>query len=255
MNDDSLPGEPLIRLPAPYARDKGMVRWSPTSGTIEATILDQIQQILVRYADHLPLGNRSIMYQLLPLWVPRAYPDKNALLKMVTATLTKARRGGFIPFEHIDDQRTSFDVPLVAASLPGTLQHMQVDRQAGQAFRVEVWVETKGNVARLGNLCRPYGIGVYSGSGSVPISALRQAARRVIHTAQPSLLLVLGDFDPATLPSTGPEVGVLVDQWRRLGQLRSPLSRRDTPLEKLDACSRHSLAELAQPDPRPRHGK
>ncbi len=77
---------------------------------------------------------------------------------------------------------------------------MQGDRQKGQPFRIEMWVEAKGNLSRIGSICHPYGIEVHSGSGSVPIEANRQAALRVVRTMreqQRTLFLVVVDFDPA----------------------------------------------------------
>jgi hypothetical protein len=191
---------------APYAKEKGLVPWNPREESISYRVLQAILATLEIYRRHLPLGNRSIMYLLLPQWVPQQYASKDALLKMLTHVLTRARRSGRIPFNAIDDQRTTFRGPLtVADSLdPEQVKKLQIDRQAGQPFRVEVWVETKGNVARLANLCAPFGINVYSGSGSVPIAANLATARRVIRSArqgQRTVLLVLCDFDPMGITS------------------------------------------------------
>jgi len=221
---DALPGEPLLRLEAPSARDKGFAAWSPTSGTIEYDLYYDLREQIAAYADYLPVGPRTLMYRVLPYWLAdperllqiaarqraygraRAYdgqrawyPSKNELSKQVTAVLTKARRAGLIQFDWIDDRRTASDEPSTADALERIARGMQVDRQAGQPYRIEVWVETQANVTRLANVCNAYGISVYSGSGSVPIKANHATAQRILFADQPTLLLVLGDCDPAGL--------------------------------------------------------
>src|SRR5215471_14636253 len=101
----------MLRLYAPYAREKGLVRWRPSSGTLEARVLGDVQAQLERYRDHLPVGPRTLAYLLLPHWVGPGlhYQTKEQLRKMVTDTLSKARRAGIIPFASIDDARTAFD--------------------------------------------------------------------------------------------------------------------------------------------------
>lgn len=221
---DALPGEPLLRLEAPSARDKGFAAWSPTPGTIEYDLYVDLREQIAAYQQYLPVGPRTLMYRVLPYWLAsperlaqiaarqraygraRAYdgqrawyPSKNELSKQVTSVLTKARRAGLIAFDWIDDRRTASDEPSTADALERIVARMQVDRQAGQPYRVEVWVETQANVTRLANVANAYGISVYSGSGSVPIKANHATAQRILFAEQPTLLLVLGDCDPAGL--------------------------------------------------------
>jgi hypothetical protein len=200
-----LPGEELFRLHAPYAREKGLVPWRPRAGGISRRVLDDVLAQIEQYRDHLPIGDRTLTYRLLPAWVgpELQYPNKDGLYGMVKAITVKARRAGLIPFTSIDDARTSWDGPLTTQALPGIVSRLQINRQAGQQYHCEVWCETRGNVARLANIRTPYGISVYSGSGSVPISANLATARRIIAAQrehqQPTLLLVLGDLDVAGL--------------------------------------------------------
>src|SRR5262249_31128428 len=154
------------------ARDKGLAPWrqgmalaeQPTEGTIQSRILRDIQRVLKRYRDHLPIGPRAVVYQLLATWVPRHYADKEALRKEVDRVLGKADRALIIPSNAIDDQRTVWDGPFAVDGLPGLVGQMQIDRQAGQPGRIEVWIEARGNLSRIARICRPYGINVYSGS-------------------------------------------------------------------------------------------
>jgi hypothetical protein len=195
-----LPGAPLLSLATPHARPKGFAPWNPQFGNKGARLLADCQRVLTRYRDHLPIGPRGIGYQLLPTWVKSEYRDKDSLNKAIGEVLGKARRAKLIPFDAIDDGRTATALPWTLQALPSVVNEMQADRQAGQPYRVEVWVEAKGNLNRIAALCEKYGIPVRSGSGSVPMTATRQAAIRVINRfveqRQPTLFLVISDLDP-----------------------------------------------------------
>jgi hypothetical protein len=263
LDRTELPGQPLFRLAAPHARDKGLAPWRfsratglaeqrPAEGTLEAAILADIEVVLTRYQAHLPLGPRTIVYQLLPRWVgaDRPYADKEALRKMVDRVLGKARRARIVPFASIDDQRTTWDGPSTVDELPGIVEGMQVGRQDGQPYRVEVWIETRGNVSRIARICRPYGVDVFSGSGSVPIGANLAAARRVIRSEQPTLMLVLGDFDPAGIKNIAmalvDDVKAFVDH---LGGDSGRLVIRHLAMTETQARSMPELAREPVKDP------
>jgi hypothetical protein len=124
----------------------------------------------------------------------------------VEDVLVRMRRAGLVPWTAISDGRTGSAVPWTAASgeeaaddLLGQLSILQVDRQAGQSVRVEVWVEAMGWLPRLESICNERGVPVYSGSGSVPVPAIRQAVLRAIAGAldegQRTVLLQIGDLD------------------------------------------------------------
>ncbi len=181
---DDLPGSRLLRLATPHARPKGRCDWNPNPGTIQGRLLNDALEVLERFRNHLPIGPRTIMYKLKPRWVPNHYPDKDKLRSALSDVLGKARRAGIIPWEAIDDRRTATAAPWAVEHFPGFYQQMQGERQAGQPYRVEVWVEAVGNLSRIGNICEPYGISVYTGSGSVPIEANRRAALRIIDSIE-----------------------------------------------------------------------
>jgi hypothetical protein len=160
----ALPGRPLLRLATPHARSKGHSPWIPKSDTIQGRLLADALEVLERYRNHLPLGPRAILYQLLPLWVPMYYESKDKLRSALGDVLGKARRAEIIPWESIDDRRTAMAAPFTFHQLPDVYEQMQANRQAGQPYRIEVWVEAAGNLSRIGDICKPYGITVYSGS-------------------------------------------------------------------------------------------
>jgi hypothetical protein len=221
MEPDELPGAPLRRLAAPYARDKGYTPYRPRPGSKNAKLLADAQAVLRRYADHLPIGPRAIAYQLLPKWVPSEYPNKEKLRKALTAVLTRAGRARLISFDAIDDERTARLEPWTVEDLPPVVDQMQGDRQAGQPYRIEVVIEARGNLSRVGILCEPYGIPVWSGSGSVPVKETRRAGRRVARAAkdgQPTLFLVIVDFDPEGVKNIAQaladDVATFADQFR-----------------------------------------
>jgi hypothetical protein len=120
--------------------------------------------------------------------------------------LVRARRAGLIPWEAISDGRTAKAAPWVVAGPEDLAQQQldelpsaQLDRQAGQATRVEVWAEAMGWLPRLERIANDRGVTVYSGSGSVPVPAVRAAATRAIRAFadhdQRTVVLSIGDLD------------------------------------------------------------
>jgi hypothetical protein len=123
----------------------------------------------------------------------------------VEDVLAFARRAGLIPWEAISDGRTGVAQPWTVASpddlarqVIDSIEDAQRDRQAGQRFRVETWAEAMGWLPRLERICNERGVSVYSGSGSVPVSAIRSAALRAIRayqTGATTVLFQIGDLD------------------------------------------------------------
>jgi hypothetical protein len=117
-----------------------------------------------------------------------------------------ARRAGTIPWKAISDGRSDVaepwtvrDADTLAQQVLDSIEDAHFDRQEGQRVRVEVWAEAMGWLTRLEQICNDRGVSVHSGSGSVPIPAIRQAALRAIHAFDESravtVLLWIGDLD------------------------------------------------------------
>ena len=200
-----LPGEPVLRLPVGHPRPKGLASWSPRPGSKNARILTATQVLLFGvYADRWPLGSREVGYVL----TGDEYGFTKTDIDAVEDVLVRARRAGLIPWEAISDGRTGSSAPWAvrdggdgADQLLATLATAQLDRQAGQVFRVEVWAEAMGWLPRLERLCNERGVEVRSGSGSVPVPAIRDAVQRAIRAWNKSdgrvrtVLLSTGDLD------------------------------------------------------------
>jgi hypothetical protein len=69
--------------------------------------------------------------------------------------------------------------------------------QEGQDVYIEVVVEAAGAVEQIYRTTSAYGVPVYSGSGFVPVTALRDIVLRAERREVPTVVLVLGDYDPA----------------------------------------------------------
>jgi hypothetical protein len=201
----------VLRLPVSKPRPKGLAAWSPRPGSKNHRIFVAAQAALDRYAaaGRLPLGSREVGYVL----TGDEYGFTKEDIDLVEDVLVRARRAGLIDWDEISDGRTGEtsiwtvrDGEDGAEQLLDGLDDAQLDRQAGQAFRVEVWAEAMGWLTRLQRDCKERGVQVYSGSGSVPVSAVRDAARRAIDAWLESIespegpqvrtvLLSVGDLD------------------------------------------------------------
>jgi hypothetical protein len=201
-----LPGTELFEVVTKDTRAKGLAPWDPDPDDVYGRIWADVQVVLERYRNHLPLGPHEIMYQLMPKWVEadeaketgKHYKTKKQLDGAVSTVVGRARRAGKIPWESISDDRTEHSRPWEVTDLSDIVGAVQNERQVGQPYRTEIWIEAQSAIERVARIAKPYGITVYSGSGSVPIAACRQAAaRHVVNDPWPTLILLIVDFDPA----------------------------------------------------------
>ena len=203
-----LPGEPVLRLPVTKPRPKGLAPYRPRPGSKNSEILSAALAVLVRYEaeGRLPLGPREVGYVL----TGDEWGFTKADIDTVEDVIVRARRAGLIPWHWISDGRTGSAIPwtvrdgeALADELLGQLPDAHLDRQAGQANRVEVWAEAMGWLPRLERICGERGVSVYSGSGSVPVPAIRQAVLRAIFVWNQApadrpvrtVILQIGDLD------------------------------------------------------------
>jgi len=193
-----LPGIPPPRLPVTDPGPKGLAPYKPRSNSKAARILSAARATVDEYRaqGRLPLGSREVGYVLTDQgWTHDDIP-------YVEAIVERARRAGLIDWDAIADGRTSEagpwqvdDADDIVAQVLGDIATAQLDRQAGQAHRVEVWAEAAAWLARLVPMCQSRGVRVFSGSGSVPVRAVRAAALRALADKRPSVLLWIGDLD------------------------------------------------------------
>ncbi|MDQ3672706.1 MAG: hypothetical protein M3364_09780 [Actinomycetota bacterium] len=105
----------------------------------------------------------------------------------------------------IGDNRTEALIPVVCddpeaffAEMRASASVYALDRQRGQSVYIEVFVEAHGGVEQVAGIVGKdsYGIPVYSGSGYNTVTALREVVLRAELRDVPTLVLILGDFDP-----------------------------------------------------------
>ena len=180
-------------------RPKGYAAWRPQTKT--RLLLDQVDQVLDEYADHLPLTIRQIFYRLVGR---HGCPKTELAYARLGEHLVRARRAKLIPFGAIrDDGIMSFSSPWYAdpeAFWDDTgrrARHYRRDRQAGQRARMELWCEAAGMAPQLARVADEFSVPVYSTGGFSSLSAVRLIADRALERTTPTTILHLGDFDPS----------------------------------------------------------
>ena len=196
-----LPGTPIPRLPVKRPGPKGLAPYRPQPGSKAEQLLTAAAETVDEYRaqGRLPLGSREVGYVVTERgWTHNDVP-------YVEEIVERARRAGLIAWGAIADGRTSEDGPWqvdgpddIVDQVVADMGTAQLDRQVGQLYRVEVWAEAAAWLTRLRPQCAERGVRVYSGSGSVPVDAIRRAAIRALRTAgegRCTVLLWIGDLD------------------------------------------------------------
>jgi len=189
--------------PIPASRDMrrsrpvGYAPWTPRGETRE--MLDRITSVLDDHAEYWPITPRQVLYRLMGRG--EAVKDDG---DRIGEYLARGRRAGMIPWLAIGDDRTEAAFPTVCddpeaffAEMRQSASVYRLDRQSGQPVYIELAVEAKGAVDQVYGTTVGYGVPVLSGSGFVSISALRRIVLRAEDQDVPTVVLVLGDFDPA----------------------------------------------------------
>jgi hypothetical protein len=180
-------------------RKRGFVSWRPQAKS--QVLLDQVQQVLAEYADHLPLSVRQIYYRMVAV---HGLPKTEAASDTLEGILRRARRARIIPMEHIrDDDPDSLDtlgyssVENFLANLRYQAESFQLDRTAGQPTRLVVWSEARGMKPQLEAVAEPYGIPVLSGGGFDSLTKKNTLAEDLADQERPTEVLHIGDHDPS----------------------------------------------------------
>jgi len=180
-------------------RPRGYAEWAPQKAT--RALLEDVDDVLDRYSDHLPLTIRQVFYAL----VGAERLDKTELAyARLGEHLNRARRAGLIDFDAIrDDGVTTIhavdyqDVEHFHENTARRAREYRRDRQAGQPLRIEVWSEAAGMLGQLARVARDYSVPVFSASGFASLSAVRMVADRVLARDGLTVLLHVGDLDPS----------------------------------------------------------
>lgn len=162
-----------------------------------------------------PSGIRYVKTKDLPIdpATGRAYlagvnPDGTIYADQVAVgeALTYARRAGLIPERMVADTRTGsqhtlyFDTGAddeVDSRIWNLTRapNLHLNPQEFEDTRVELWVEAQDFAARAAELVRPFGVEVYSGSGSTSLKLVRDTAQRLARHSVPTTVLQIGDCD------------------------------------------------------------
>lgn len=163
-------------------------------------MLEQIGSVLEDYRDYWPIIPRQVLYRLMGRDAARKEDGDK-----IGEYLVRGRRAGLVPWEAIGDNRTESVVPVVCddpeaffAEMRASASVYALDRQRGQSIYIEVFVEAHGGVEQVAGIVgsASYGIPVFSGSGYNTVTALREVVLRAEPRDVPTLVLILGDFDP-----------------------------------------------------------
>ncbi len=194
-----------LRMPSKgRTRPKGQAPWSPRHGSRNDDIRRGVQEVFATYQAVLPLGPRAVGYRLLGLG---AISKTDRDFSKVVEVIGRMRRSGELPWEWVSDGRTrSAGAPVysgpdaLAEEVESLIGSAQFDRLHHQPVRIELWSEKLEMIDSLAHLVARWGVQAYSGSGSVPIGAVRQTAIRAEkawrQSGQPTVVLMVGDFDP-----------------------------------------------------------
>ncbi len=130
-------------------------------------------------ADGFSLTLRQLFYQLVARDIVENTPQS---YNRIGALVSKARDGGFIPWDAIED-RTRFVRSLTHWNSPGeiaraTVREYKRDLWEGQEDRVEVWIEKDALIGVIAPICQRLDVPYFSTRGFCSASEMHEAARR-----------------------------------------------------------------------------
>jgi hypothetical protein len=208
-------------------RPRGWIRFedlprSPKAEAVRADILDRLRQHAAE--DTLPRGGRGLFYDLRPHGLPDnprgviylKHPTETGRNSMqaspnyVTDQLAAMRRvwnpvtgewlvdESWIADSRMPDPLTptetskAVDAAHVIASY---IRRLWLARQAGQPVYLELRCEAVDLMPRIARVALPYGVHVYSGSGSDGLKPKKEAAERAARRGVPTIIGHLADYD------------------------------------------------------------
>ena len=162
--------------------------------------LDTINAILEEYKNQgLRLTLRQLYYQMVARDI---IPNSMAEYKKVGNLTTKGRMGGLIDWDSIEDRLRRPRLPYwsvdVEDSLEDTARTYRVNRQKGQDWNVEVWLEKEALSAIVGRVTSKYHVRLMVNRGYSSCTAMRDAHQR-FQRHDNNVILYMGDHDPSGL--------------------------------------------------------
>ena len=192
----------------------------------------QIAQLENRIVEILRADNpqslRHVFYRLVDdqtLDVPVAKTEHG--YKQVADRLRKLRWSGRVEWRWVSDAPrrghfiTTFSSP--ADFMARTLGTYRLDEWVNAACRVEVWCESRSLAGTVQRTCAELGVDLYPAGGFASDTFVYEAAQEIKYIGKPTVLIYLGDFDPA---------GLLIDQ-DIIRKLREHLPDQEVELRRL----------------------
>jgi len=162
--------------------------------------LELINGILDDYrAQGLRLTLRQLYYQM----VARDHiPNNMAEYKKIINLCTKGRMGGLIDWDSIEDRLRRPRLPYSADDPQDALEDIasqyRLNRQKGQDWNVEVWLEKEALSAIVGKVTSKYHVNLMVNRGYSSCTAMRDAHQR-FERHENNIILYMGDHDPSGL--------------------------------------------------------
>jgi hypothetical protein len=178
---------------------RGFITWRPSAKS--EALLDQVAEVLVTYAEQLPLTLRQIFYRLVARYF---YEKTERAYKRLGELLNSALRAGRIQMDDIRDDGFVRHTPNAFASVEQFLAsvrrwaaELRLDRQKGQERRLVLMSEAAGMAPQLARIVDPYGIEVLSSGGFSSLTDTHGLAAE--WRRQAITVFQLGDHDPSGL--------------------------------------------------------
>lgn len=197
MNFNAPPHQPLLYVP----ENVGLRPYSPYKKA--KRLLEHTREVLMTYVSHLPLTIRQIYYRLVA--THPEYPKEDAFYRQLGTTLSKARRGGLIPWDAIRDDGVTTESTGTGFTgladfkrvLENAASNFILDKSIGQPTQIFVLCEASGMVPQIVRACVGYPVTVRSSGGMDSVTAKYDLARLCL--GQHSVVLHVGDYDPTGL--------------------------------------------------------
>ena len=167
-------------------------------------LLETINEIIEEYAmEGYTLTLRQLYYQLVSRDV---IPNKQSEYAKLSTLLVKGRMAGFVDWEAIEDRirvpYREYWVTGVEGAIKDTIDQYKLDRQEGQDFYIELWVEKDALSGVLKRVTNHYHIKLMVNRGYSSCTAMHDAYERFVEKlaeGKKVVLLYLGDHDPSGL--------------------------------------------------------
>ncbi len=230
-------------------RVRGLAPWSPTDATRQ--VLGQVDQVIDEFRDYLPITVRQVFYRLVGAY---GFEKSDQAYKRLLEYVNRGRRSGMISWYSFRDDRFEsqggggWDNPQqVIDSTIYTAEAYKRDRQDGQPFRTEIWVEAAGMIPQVAKMVRQYSIPVASSGGFNGTGSKHEMAQKIIeqwdNEERPTRILHIGDFDPsgvAIVDSLADDINHFIEdssghwaedvvQWHRAVVTPEQIERYDLP--------------------------